>query len=428
VTTLVAINRLLPSSMRYGHFRYYWLALLAGVTGHQMLLQFTMGWLMFELTGEVKHLAFLGIAIAIPALVLNVAGGVLADRWEPKYIVASAQAYSATVVALLAWLVLIERVEVWHILVTAIIIGALQAFDQPSRSSVFPRLVEREHIVNAVAMESIVWNGVRILGPVLAGLIIGRANIQTSIFISAASFYIMGSVILALRMRPRPPATGQVLRQIGESFRHIRRHPVFLYVMLLTFCNSMFGMSYIGLMPVFAKEVLDVGAEKIGLLLGASGVGAILGTWIIGSLKDGFPKGKLIVGGAFFYGLFQILFAVAASQQLYEVSMFLLFFVGVSNSLYLVGGLSTLQQLVPDQLRGRVMGLYGATWSLGPLGTSLGAFVADYAGAPVAVAVGAGVLSAVAVLVFILSPDVRGLRVRIFERVQPAFAGSADGA
>ena len=412
--------------MRYGHFRYYWLALLAGVTGHQMLLQFTMGWLIYKLTGEVLSLAFLGIATAIPALLLNVAGGVLADRWEPKILVAAAQSISATVVALLAVLVMLDQVEMWHILVTAVIIGALQAFDQPSRSSIFPRLVEREHIVNAVAMESIVWNGVRILGPVLAGIVIGRVNIETSMFISAATFYILGAVVAMLKLRARPPATGRVLRQVGESVRYIRQHPIFFYVMLLTFCNSLFGMAYIGLMPEFAREVLNVGAEKIGLLLGASGIGAILGTWIIGSLKDGFPKGKLILVGAFLYGVFQILFALAASQQLYGVSMALLVFVGVTNSLYLTGGLSSLQQFVPDQLRGRVMGIYGATWSLGPLGTSLGAFVADSVGAPVAVAAGAGVLSAVAVLVFILSPDIRGLRVGLSDRVQPAIAEPAD--
>ena len=127
--------------MRYGQFRYYWLALLAGVTGHQMLLQFTMGWLMFELTGEAKYLALLGIAISVPALFLNLWGGVLADRLEPKFLVAGAQSISATAVALLAVMVMTGRVEVWHVLATAVIFGALQAFDQPSRSSVFPRLV-----------------------------------------------------------------------------------------------------------------------------------------------------------------------------------------------------------------------------------------------------------------------------------------------
>ena len=419
---LVTLNRFLPSSMRYGHFRYYWLALLAGVTGHQMLLQFTLGWLVYDLTQEVLNLAFLGIAISIPALLLNVAGGVLADRLEPKYLVAAAQTVSATVVALLAVLVLTDRVEMWHILVAAVIIGAIQAFDQPSRSSVFPRLVEREHIVNAVAMESIVWNGVRILGPVLAGIVIERVSIEASMFISAATFYLMGAIISVLRMRPRPPATGQVLRQVGESLRYIRQNPIFFYVMLLTFCNSLFGMAYIGLMPVFAKEVLGVGPEKIGWLLGASGIGAILGTWIIGNLKHGFPKGKLIIAGAILYGLFQILFAVAASQELYKVSMGLLFLVGIANSLYLVGGLSTLQELVPDQLRGRVMGLYGATWSLGPLGMAQGAFIADYLSAPWAVGIGAFVLAVVAGLVFVSSPDVRALRVGGIEAPRPAYA------
>ena len=222
---------------------------------------------------------------------------------------------------------------------------------------------------------------------------------------------IVGVVITMLRLRPRPPAAGQVIQQIGESFRYVQQHPVFLYVMLLTFCNSMFGMSYIFLMPVFAKEVLNVGAEGVGWLLGASGLGAILGTWFVGSLKAGSPKGLMMLGGALFYGLTQILFALAAWQGLYGVSMALLFLVGVSNSLYLVGGLSTLQELVPDQLRGRVMGLYGVTWSLAPLGMSQGGFIAQYFGAPVAVGAGAAVITVAAALIFACSPDIRRLRV-----------------
>ncbi|MGQ4809831.1 Enterobactin exporter EntS [Candidatus Entotheonellaceae bacterium PAL068K] len=423
---LKALNCYLPSSMRYGHFRYYWLALLTGVTGHQMLLQFTMGWLMFDLTGEAKHLAFLGLAIAIPALVLNLLGGVLADRLEPKFLVAASQGTSASVVVVLAVLVLTDQVEVWHVLVTAVIIGAVQAFDQPSRSSVFPRLVQPQHIVSAVAMESIVWNVVRVLAPALAGIVIDRWSIHASMFFSAATFSILGSVVSVLRLRPRPPATGQVLHQIGESFRYVRRHPIFLYIMLLTFCNSLFGMAYILLMPVFAKDVLNVGAEQVGWLLGASGVGGTLGTWMIGSLREGHPKGLVMLGGAMVYGLALILFSLSAWQGMYGVCMGLLFVVGIANSLYLVGGLSTLQQLVPDQLRGRVMGLYGVTWSLAPLGMSQAGLIAQYLGAPVAVAAGAVVLVGVVVLIFALSPDVRALRVEVAEPARPASAGSAE--
>ncbi|MFQ6026363.1 MAG: MFS transporter, partial [Dehalococcoidia bacterium] len=367
------------------------------------------------------------IAIAVPALVLNLLGGVLADRLGPKLLVATAQSISATAVALLAALVLLDRVEAWHVLAVAVIAGTVQAFDQPSRSSLFPRLVEREHISNAVAMESIVWNAVRVLAPALAGVVIERLSIQASMFFSASSFYFLAAVITLLKLRARPPATGQVIRQMGESLRYVGRHPVFFYVMLLTFCNSMFGMAYVLLMPVFAVEVLNVGAEQVGLLLGVSGVGAIAGTWFIGSLKRGAPKGRIILGGAMLYGVTQILFALAAWQGLYWASMGLLFLVGVSNSLYLVGGLSTLQELVPDQIRGRVMGLYGATWSLSPLGMAQAGFIAQYFGAPLAVASGAVVMVIVAILVWMRSAEVRRLRSGVAEQPDLSYAVSSPG-
>ena len=205
-SALRRLNNALPSSMRYGQFRYYWMVLLAQVTGHQMLLNFTMGWLMYDLTGEEQDLAYLGLAIALPALALNLVGGVLADRLEPKRMVTLAQATSATVVTFLAVLVLMERAEVWHVLATAVIIGAVSAIDQPSRSSIFPRLVLREHILNAVAMENIVWNAVRIGAPAVAGLVIENWEIHTSMFCTAAAFYLMSIVVSAAE--PEGTTTG----------------------------------------------------------------------------------------------------------------------------------------------------------------------------------------------------------------------------
>ena len=405
-------GRLIPSSMRYGQFRYYWLALLTGVTGHQMLFQFTLGWLMFQLTGDEGWLGYLGLAIALPALALNLVGGVLADRLEPKVLVAAAQSLSATVVVGLATLVLLDRVEPWHILLTAFIAGIGQAFDQPSRASIFPRLVEREHIVNAVAMESVVWNGVRVLAPALAGMVIARLSIETSMLISAGSFYVLAAVMSLLRLRERPPARGRVMQQIGESFRYVGNHPIFLFIMLMTFCNSLFGISYIFLMPSLAEKWLLVGAERVGWLLGAAGAGAIMGNWIIGSLRPNSPRGLIILLGAMLYGICLMLFALAAWQGYYWASMGILFIGGVNFSLYLVGGLSTLQELVPDGIRGRVMGLYGATWSLGPLGMAQAGFVARYLGAPVAVGIGAVVVFVVAAVIFALRSDLRNFRGR----------------
>ena len=406
------VGRFIPSSMRYGQFRYYWFALLTGVTGHQMLFQFTLGWLMFQLTGDEGYLGYLGLAIALPALALNLVGGVLADRLEPKVLVASAQSMSATVVVGLAVLVMLDRVEPWHILLAAFIAGVGQAFDQPSRASIFPRLVDREHIVNAVAMESVVWNGVRILAPALAGMVIARLSIETSMLISAASFYVLAAVMSLLRLRDRPPARGGVAQQIGEAFRYIGSHPIFLFIMLMTFCNSLFGISYILLMPSLAEKSLMVGAERVGWLLGAAGAGAIVGNWIIGTIPSYSPRGLIILFGAMLYGICLMLFALAAWQGHYWISMAILFVGGINFSLYLVGGLSTLQELVPDDIRGRVMGLYGATWSLGPLGMAQAGFVARYFGAPTAVAIGAVVVFLVAVLIFVFRSDLRTFRGR----------------
>ncbi len=418
--TTGAIGRFVPSSMRYGQFRYYWLALLTGVTGHQMLFQFTLGWLMFQLTGDEGYLAYLGLAIALPALALNLVGGVLADRLEPRVLVATAQSVSATVVVGLSVLVLLDRVEPWHILVTAFIAGIGQAFDQPSRASIFPRLVDREHIVNAVAMESVVWNGVRILAPALAGMVIARLSIETSMLISAGSFYVLAAVMSVLRLRERPPARGRVAQQIGEAIRYVGRHPIFLYVMLMTFCNSLFGISYILLMPSLAEKWLMVGAERVGWLLGAAGVGAIVGNWIVGSVPSHSPRGLIILFGAMLYGVCLLVFSFFAWQGLYWAAMATLFVAGINFSLYLVGGLSALQELVPDDIRGRVMGLYGATWSLGPLGIAQAGFVARYLGAPFAVAAGAVVVLLVAVLIFLFRPDLRAFRGRQQQTMEEA--------
>ena len=407
------MNSCLPISMRYGQYRYYWVALLIGVTGHQMLLQFTMGWLMFELTGEELDLAFLGLAIATPAILFNVFGGAMADRFEPRVLVTSSQSIAATGVVVLAIMVLMDKVEPWHLLVVAGIIGSVQAFDSPSRSSIFPRLVQREHIVNAVAMESIVWNVVRIFGPLFAGIIIDRVSIPASMFASAASFYLLGAVVSVLRLRARAPSQGQVARQIAAGLRYVRQHSVFSIIMMLTFCNSMFGMAYIGLMPVFAKDVLEVGAERIGWLLGAAGIGAITGTVVVGSMKDRHPLGLAILAGAVFYGLGLVLFAFTASQKMYLVSMVVLVFVGIAHSLYITGGIAAIQSLVPDQLRGRIMGLYGVTWSLGPLSLVFGGPVSKALDSPPwAVAIGAMIVVVVAILVGLFSPQMRSLPVR----------------
>ena len=214
-----------------------------------------------------------------------------------------------------------------------------------------------------------------------------------------------------LKLRPRAPATGQVMQQIGDSFRYVGRHPLFLYIMLLTFCNSLFGMAYILLMPVLAEDSLKVGAERVGWLLGASAWAQSSATGL-SAASVGTARGKDNPGRS------HALRSVPAAVRPGRLAVYVLGLDGypvrggINFSLYWWGGLSVLQELVPDGIRGRVMGLYGATWSLGPLGMAQAGFVAQYLGAPLAVAIGAWVILVMALLIYLFRPDVRNFRGR----------------
>ncbi|MBI4328849.1 MAG: MFS transporter, partial [Chloroflexi bacterium] len=178
----------------------------------------------------------------------------------------------------------------------------------------------------------------------------------------------------------------------------------------MTFFNAIFGMAYIILLPVFAKDILQVGASGLGYLYAASGTGALLGTLAMAFLTRVRYKGWLLLGGATFFGSFLILFAVT-SQVLASVpiALLLLFLAGLSTSLYMVSIMTTLQSLVPDALRGRVMGIYGMTWSLVPVGAMLSGAIAEAAGAPFAVGLGGAAVIVYAVAMAVLSRQVRSL-------------------
>ena len=396
-----------PIALKYPDFRNYWLGLLAGVTGYQMLVMFGLGWLIYDLTEDARYVGYMSASIAAPAIVLNLFGGVFADKLNPKRLLGLTQSITAVVVVGLGLLTLQGMVNQWHVLAAAFLIGAVQAFDTPTRQSIFPRLIERKALPNAVALNSVVWTGTRIFAPAVAGLIIGQTNISTAIFVSAAGFLVLSLVSQTLKLPPLERARGNVFKEMMTGFLFIKRSPIFSFLIGMTFFNSMFGMSYIFLMPVFASEVLEVGAVKIGWLMGAAGVGALSGIFIASNLGNVEHKGRLLIGGAVFFGTTLILFAIASHFKQYELSLVILFLEGFSNAIYLMMVMTTLHSLVPDNFRGRVMGFYAITWSLAPLGGLQSNFIAHYLSAPVAVAIG-GTL----VIAFALAAAVGNRRVR----------------
>lgn len=399
-----------PSALKSREFRNYWFGMLGSVSGYQMLVMFSMGWLIrIELTDDTRYLGYLSTAIAVPQVVFNLPGGVFADKLNPKRLLWYTQFSSAIIVAGLGLLTALEVVEAWHVLVAGFLIGAVQAFDNPTRMSIFPHLVERKAIPSAVALTGSIWTGSRIFAPLAAGFIIGQADISLSIFISALGFFTLAVVSRGLNFTLPERAHGKVLEEMLMGFVFIKKTPIFLSLIGMTYFTGMFGMSYVFLMPVFAEEVFDVGAEKIVLLMGAAGLGALIGIIVMANLGKARRKGWVLIGGATLFGVFLSIFGVTSNAEMYWASMAVLFFSDLFASVFLMSVMTTLHTLVPDQFRGRVMGIYGITWALVSLGGLQVSFIAHYGSAPLAVAINGGLVVAFSLGVALFNGHVRSL-------------------
>ncbi|MCS7206568.1 MAG: MFS transporter [Dehalococcoidia bacterium] len=399
--------RLPFAALRHRDYRLFWLGLLASVLGYQMA-QLGMAWLAYELTGRPRTLALLGLATAGPAILLNLVGGTVADRWDRRRLIVLTQSAMLLLMGVLAVLTLTGRLAVWHLLTLAAGVSAVFAFDGPARQALYPRLLPRTDLTSGVALNASVWQGMRVVGPALGGVLIARAHPGWLFAGAGLGALLMGLAVLLIR--PLPPEKGvrqSAWREITEGVRFVRGNSLFAFLIGMAFCNSLFGLSYFFLLPVFARDVLGVGAEGLGYLSAVGGVGSLLATLGSGALGNIPARGKVLIGGAVAFGLLLIAFAVS---PWYPLSLVLLFLAGVAGAVYMVLTLSTLQERVPDRLRGRVMGIFSMTWSMIPLGAVQSGLLADWVSAPFAVALG-GVLTVVFALVpAVVSPTLWHLR------------------
>lgn len=392
------------SALKYPHYRRFWLGNLASVSGFQMMWV-AQGWLVYDITGSALYLGYAGLAAAAPAIILNLVGGVFADKVDQRRLIVWIQVLSAATVYVLTALIAFDLVRVWHVLAAAFLTGAFQSFSNPARQAIFPHLIDRKDLMNAVSLNSVVWQGTRIVAPAAGGLLIAFAGTGVTFFVCASSFLLLALAVMRL---PVPPITrqraGGLFADMGEGMAFIWRNNLFTFLIGMTFFNSFFGMASVQLLPVFARSVLDLGASGLGMLYSVSGVGALLGIFVVGSLGDFKHKGMLIIGGGALYGASLVLFAFSTWLAL---SMGAMFLTGIFNSIYMISVQSTLQMQVPDQLRGRVMGVFGMTWNLGPLGALQAGALASAFSPAVAVAVGGA-----AVIAFTLSVAASNANVR----------------
>ena len=395
------------SALRHRNYRLYWFGQLSSVLAQNME-GVAQGWLVLELTNSPLLLGVTGLAFAAPTIALTLLGGVIADRADRRRIMILSQGVSAATFFLLATLILLEWIALWHVIVFAVLSGCVRAFDRPSRMALLPQMVPKEDIANAVAVGGTIWQLNRLVGPAFAGMLIYLIGIgPTYYFCFAAS---LSAVVLWLGIRltahAAAPSTGGVMQHMAEGLNFIRKSEIYFIFIAIIFFNSAFGMSYLILMPVFARNVLDVGSQGFGFLQSFGGAGALVGVLAVAWFSHSRSKGVQALAGALVFGVLLILFAASKS---YPFSLALAFALGVASQFYMTTISTVIQVNLPNELRGRVMGIYGLAWELMPVGGMIAGAIAEFAGAPLAVGFGGFMVAAMALLVAIFYPSVRRL-------------------
>ena len=391
----------------HAEFARLWWANLGSQTAFWMQ-SVAQGWLVLQLTDSPFALGLLAFFRSIPMLLLSPLGGVMADRLDRRKILLVAQTLMASAALAIAILVLIDRIHILHLVVSSLILGSSFAINVPARNALVANLVPRSDLGNAIALNSTTVNTARVVGPSVAGFLIGAIGIAGAYFAQVVGH--VWSVVNIWRMQPPPTrrrARASTLADLREGFAYVRRNRPMLALMLLALGPSLFGMPIALLLPAFVKQDLGAGPETLGVLLGSLGVGALIGSIVVVTFASFPHKGKVLFSAIFASGL--MLIALSFTRSVVAAGS-VLAFVGFFQAMYMATNQMTVQLIVPDELRGRVTSLRMMTFGLSPLGVLPLSAVAELLGTPVAVLLGGGLTFAVGLAVFAWAPELWSLR------------------
>ena len=366
------------AALRHRNYRLYWIGALVANTGDWMD-QVAFAWLMWELTNSAGYLGLLAFFRGIPILLFTLFGGALADRFERRRLLQVTQSFAMVLALVLAALVATGIVQVWQVLAIAALRGIMMSVNLPTRQALLSDIVDREHLSNAIALNSATRNVTRIVGGSLGGLLITLVGAAGVFLLNGLSFIILIVALAAMAIPPLvhtgPPQT--ILRSIGDGFAYLRGHQTLRTLMVLALAPMVFGMPYITLLPVFADDVLGIGNEGYGLLLACTGVGALFGALTVASMGNYRRRGQLLLFIMIWYGALLILFSRSSNPLL---SYILLFGVGAGQTGYLAFNMTLLQTHASDEMRGRVISFFYLNRGLVPLGAVAAGVAAEAIG------------------------------------------------
>ena len=346
------------------------------------------GWLVYELTNSPFYVGLVSALGSLGVLLLSIYAGIVADRTNKHRLVLATQALSMLPAFALAALVWTNAVAVWHVAALAAFLGVVNAFDIPARQAFIVELVGKEDLMSAIALNSAAFNAARVLGPAVAGALIGTLGVGICFFLNGASYCAVLAGLLAMRLPPYVPAprADSVWAGLREAVAFIRGDRRVSTLVLLVALLSIFGFPYLVMMPVFARDVLNQGAAGYGVMMASVGMGALVGALGVAVLARHIRKGATLIAAG---GAFSVLLLAFALSRVYLLSVALLALTGVMMIVNNALTNTTLQTVVPDYLRGRVMGFYAFVFvGMAPLGAFQMGTVAERLGAPWAVAAG----------------------------------------
>jgi len=376
-------------ALAHRNFRLFFLGQGVSLIGTWMQ-NVAQGWLVLELTNSPFYVGLVSALGSLGVLLLTIYAGVVADRTNKHRLVILTQSLSMIPAFVLAALVWTRRVAVWHVAALAAFLGLVNAFDIPARQAFIVELVGKDDLVSAIALNSSAFNGARVIGPAVAGAVIGMLGVGVCFFLNGVSYLAVIGGLLAMRLPPYVPRTraASVRAHLREVVTFIGGDRRIATVVVLMALFSICGFPYLVMMPVFARDVLHRGAAGYGVMMTCVGLGALTGALAVALFDRRIRKGPtlLLAGGSF--GALLVAFALSRA---YPLSLVLLALTGgtmiVNNALANV----TIQTIVPDELRGRVMGFYAFVFvGLAPLGAFLVGALAERVGTPRAGGVGRG--------------------------------------
>ena len=402
-------------ALHHRNFRLFTIGQAISLIGTWMQ-QVAVGWLVYRLTGSPFLLGLVAFVAQAPTFFLSPIAGDVADRFDKHRVVTITQALMMVQATVLAVLVLTGLVTTWHIVLLMGLLGCLSGFDIPARQSFLLELVGgKDDLPNAIALNSSVFNGARLVGPAIAGFVVSAVGEGICILLNALSYIAVLAALASMRLGPRdsPVATGPVFARIREGFGYAFGLQPIRDILAMVGVVSIVAVPFTVLLPVIATDVLRGGARTLGFLLSATGLGALAGALYLASRQTVRGLGRVIVVAAVLFGIGLIATALSRATWL---SMAFLALAGFGMMAQMASSNTVLQTLVDDDKRGRVMSLYSMAYiGLAPVGSLLAGALAGHVGAPITLAAG-GALCITAGLIF-------GVRLpALREVVRPIYA------